>query len=104
MTHSERASIKRQMSIGEYPGENELNRAWSVTTYVHVGTERYQVVFAENRYVAFLPGRMVTGDTLEEAREAAIAALSEKERPSAEDLITAAVKDLLSSRSFRVVP
>jgi hypothetical protein len=104
MTHAERATIKRQMSIGEYPGENDLNRAWSVTTYVHANGEKYAVTFSNGEVFATIPGRVIIRDTLEQLREAVIAALAEKEKPAYEGLIAAAVKDLLSSRSFRVVP
>jgi hypothetical protein len=70
-----RAQLRRILGIDRERGENDLNRVWSVKTYIHVGTNKYPICYVENRYVAFLPGRMVTGETMEQARDGVIEAL-----------------------------
>jgi hypothetical protein len=83
MTHAERASIKRQMSIGEHPGENDLNaNEFSVKTYIHVNGEKYAVTFSHGEVFTSIPGRVIIRDTLEQLRDAVIAALAAK--PKAE--------------------
>jgi hypothetical protein len=74
MTHAERATIKRQMSIGEHPGENDLNaNEFSVKTYIHVGAEKYAVTRSDEMYYAWVPGGVIYRESLEKLREAAIA-------------------------------
>jgi hypothetical protein len=70
-----RAQLRRVLGLDEAHGENVLNRAWDVKTYIHVGASKYEVCYIENRFVAFLPGFMVTGETMEKTRDGAIEAL-----------------------------
>lgn len=81
-SHADRAHIKRAMSIGEYPGENDLNaNEFRVATYICVDGEKYSVVGSDGDFCTWVPGGAVCGETLEKLREAVIAALAEKEMP-----------------------
>jgi hypothetical protein len=72
----ERARIKRQMGIGEHPGENDLNaNEFSVKTYIHANGEKYAVTFSNGEVYTSIPGRVIIRDTIEQLREAVIAAL-----------------------------
>jgi hypothetical protein len=73
---AERERIKRQIGYDEFPGENDLNTAWSVTTYVHVDGERYPVTDMGDRFlVRIAMGVYVYGETLEKARDRVVEAL-----------------------------
>lgn len=56
MTHADRARIKRQMSIGEYRGENDLSaNEFRVATYIHVKDEKYPVTFSHGEVYTSIP-------------------------------------------------
>jgi hypothetical protein len=120
MTHAERARIKRQMSIGSN-GENDLNRnEFRIERYIVVHGNKFKVIETSTQYCAqVLPGRHAYGDSIEqlrenavwsldraqeEAREAAVAALAEKEKSADDIAFAAALKALMSSKPFWVVP
>lgn len=74
--NTDRERIKRQIGYGELTGDNNLDKVWNVTTYVHVDGERYPVTDVGDRFlVRVTRGVYVYGETLEHARERVIEAL-----------------------------
>jgi hypothetical protein len=70
-----RAELKRNLGIDDCPRENDLNTAWSVTHYVHVGSTKYPVRTAGDLYCVTLLGWAICSRTLEKVRDEVIEAL-----------------------------
>jgi hypothetical protein len=80
MTHADRERVKRELSISEHQGDNHLNRAWIVKTYIHVNGEKYEAIFSRDMYCTPFPSGPIYGDSLEHLREAVISALAEQKK------------------------
>jgi hypothetical protein len=70
----DRATVKRRMGIGEYPGENDLSaNEFRIERFIVVRGNKYPVIETGDRYCAqVLPGRHAYGDSIEQLRENAV--------------------------------
>jgi hypothetical protein len=68
---ADRAQIRRWLGRDMFPGPyNMAAKVWTVTTYIHVGPERYAVDLRNGLHCVRIDNRTICATSLEKLRDA----------------------------------
>jgi hypothetical protein len=68
---ADRAQIRRWLGRDLYPASyNMADRAWSVRTYIHIGSEKHPVDLRNGLYCVRIAGWTICAASLEKLRDA----------------------------------